>query len=62
MEVKVNEISASENEVEVTMTYDEIKTDIDSEVKKQTKKLQVPGFRKGKVPINILKENVRRCI
>ena len=56
MEVKVNEISASENEVEVTMTYDEIKTDIDDEVKKQTKKLQVPGFRKGKVPVNILKK------
>lgn len=56
MEVKVNEISASENEVEVTMTYDEIKPDIDTEVKKQTKKLQVPGFRKGKVPLSIIKK------
>ncbi len=56
MEVKVNEISASENEVEVTMTYDEIKPDIDTEVKKQTKKLQVPGFRKGKVPLAIIKK------
>ncbi len=56
MEVKVNEISASENEVEVTMTYEEIKPDIDTEVKKQTKKLQVPGFRKGKVPLSIIKK------
>ena len=30
MEVKVNEISTSENEVEVIMSYDEIKPDIDS--------------------------------
>jgi len=56
LEVKINEISASENEVEVTMTYDEIKTDIDSEVKKQTKKIQVPGFRKGKVPLSMIKK------
>lgn len=56
MEVKVNEISASENEVEVTMSYEEIKPDIDSEVKKQTKKIQVPGFRKGKVPLSIIKK------
>lgn len=56
MEVKINEISASENEVEVTMTYDEIKPDIDSEVKKQTKKIQVPGFRKGKVPLSMIKK------
>ncbi len=56
MEVKINEISASENEVEVTMTYDEIKPDIDSEVKKQAKGLQIPGFRKGKVPMSIIKQ------
>jgi trigger factor len=56
LEVKINEISASENEVEVTMTYDEIKPDIESEVKKQTKKIQVPGFRKGKVPLSIIKK------
>ncbi len=56
MEVKINEISTSENEVEVTMTYDEIKPDIESEVKKQTKKIQVPGFRKGKVPLSMIKK------
>jgi trigger factor len=56
LEAKINEISASENEVEVTMTYDEIKPDIDSEVKKQTKSIQLPGFRKGKVPLSIIKQ------
>jgi trigger factor len=56
LEIKVSEISASENEVEVKMTYDEIKDDIDAEVKKQVKKVQVPGFRKGKVPMTILKK------
>jgi len=56
LEVKVNEISTSVNELEVVMAYDEIKPDIDDEVKKQAKKLQVPGFRKGKVPPQIIKK------
>lgn len=56
MEYKVNNISQSEKEVEVTLSYDEIKSEIDSEVKKQTSKIQIPGFRKGKVPKQIIKQ------
>ncbi len=56
VDFKVNELSSSEKEVEVTLTYDEIKADIDVEVKKQTKNIQLPGFRKGKVPKHILKQ------
>ena len=56
MEFIVNEISQSEKEVEVTLNYDEIKNEIDDEVKKQARNIQVPGFRKGKVPKNILKQ------
>jgi len=53
---KVNDISESEKEVEVTLPYEEIKNDIDVEVKKQTRNIQVPGFRKGKVPKHIIKQ------
>lgn len=56
MEFKVNDISQSEKEVEVTLTYDEIRNEIDAEVKKEVSKIQIPGFRKGKVPKNILKQ------
>jgi len=56
LEFKLNDISQSEREVEVTLSYDEIRSDIASEVKKQTTKIQVPGFRKGKVPIHIIKQ------
>lgn len=56
MEYNVNEISASEKEVEIKLSYDEIKESLENEVKKQTKNLQVPGFRKGKVPRHILKK------
>lgn len=56
MEFIVNEISSSEREVEISLSYDEIKDEIDNEVRKQAGKIQVPGFRKGKVPRHILKQ------
>lgn len=56
MDVKINEISSSEHEVEVTLTYDEIKNDIEAEVRKQAKSIQIPGFRKGKVPMQMIKK------
>ncbi len=56
MEFKINDLSLTEREVEITYAYDEIKTDVESEVRKQTKKIQLPGFRKGKVPLPLLKK------
>jgi len=56
LEFKVNDISQSEREVEVTLSYDEIRSEIDGEVKKEASKIQVPGFRKGKVPKQIIKQ------
>ncbi len=56
MEYKINELNKSEKEVEVTLPYDEIKKEIENEVLKQTKKIQMPGFRKGKVPLNMIKK------
>jgi len=56
LEYKINELSVSEKELEVTFTYNEIKENIDKEVKKQTKNIQLPGFRKGKVPVHLLKK------
>ncbi len=56
MEIKINEINTSEKEVEATFSYDEVKSEITSEVQKQTKNIQLPGFRKGKVPLPMLKK------
>jgi len=56
LEFKVKDITSSEKEVEVTLAYEEIKKEIESEVVKQTKQIQLPGFRKGKVPIHVLKK------
>lgn len=56
METKINEITNSERELEVTLSYDEIKDDITAQVRKQTQKIQLPGFRKGKAPMHLLKK------
>jgi trigger factor len=56
LEVKISDINTSEREIEVSFQYDEIKSDIESEVQKQTKKIQLPGFRKGKAPVSVLKK------
>ncbi len=56
MEFTLSDISQSEKEVAVTLSYDEIREEIASEVKKQTNTIQVPGFRKGKVPKHIIKQ------
>ena len=56
MELNVKELSASENEIEISLKFDDVKNDIEAEVKKQTRNIQLPGFRKGKVPKNILKK------
>jgi len=56
LEFVVNDISQSEREVEITLNYDEIRNEIDDEVKKQSREIQLPGFRKGKVPKSLLKQ------
>lgn len=55
MKFSLIEINQSEKEVSIECSYDEIKKDINAEVKKQAKKIELPGFRKGKVPEKILK-------
>jgi trigger factor len=56
MEYNVNELNSSEKEVEIKLQYEEIKKDIDDEVRKQAKSIQMPGFRKGKVPLSMIKK------
>lgn len=56
MEKKVNEIAKHEHELEVTLTYDEIKPEIEDAYKNERKKISIDGFRKGKAPIHVIKK------
>ncbi len=56
MEFTLNQISDSVKEIEIKLSFDEIKDELNKEVKKRTQKLQIDGFRKGKVPQHIIKK------
>lgn len=56
MDKKINVISNGEHELEVKLTYEEIKTDLEKLYKEESKNIQVDGFRKGKVPVHIIKK------
>lgn len=56
METNINIISESENEITITLTPEEIQADLELEIEKQTRNIQIDGFRKGKAPKNIIKQ------
>jgi len=56
LEKKVNEIAKHEHELEVTLTYDEIKPEIEEAYNKERKKISIDGFRKGKAPLHVIKK------
>ncbi|PIQ07929.1 MAG: trigger factor [Ignavibacteriales bacterium CG18_big_fil_WC_8_21_14_2_50_31_20] len=56
MEKKVNEIAKHEHELVVTLTYDEIKPEIEEAYNKERKKISIDGFRKGKAPLHVIKK------
>jgi trigger factor len=56
LETKINVKNESENEIEFVLTYDEIKEDLEVEIAKQIKKIEIKGFRKGKAPESVVKK------
>ncbi|MHC1736503.1 MAG: trigger factor [Ignavibacteriaceae bacterium] len=55
MDSQLKNISESQFEVEITYSYDEVKDDFAKEVEKKIKKIEIPGFRKGKAPSSYIK-------
>lgn len=56
MEIKVNQISDSLQEVEVNLDYNEITSEIEQAYLEERKNIEIDGFRKGKVPLPMLKK------
>ena len=56
MESKVNVLSNAEHELEVKLEYSEIKNEVEEAYKKERKSISMPGFRKGKAPMAMLKK------
>jgi trigger factor len=56
LETKVNVLSDTEHELDVNLEYTEIQNELDEAYKKERKSISMPGFRKGKVPMSMLKK------
>jgi len=58
MNIKKNNLPKSELEIVVTVEVQELKPYLDKAIKKISQETNIPGFRKGHVPYDILKKNV----
>lgn len=55
MEFKVNKIDAVKQEVEFELTYADLAPHFEKAFQKYQKKAEIPGFRKGKAPVSMIK-------
>ncbi len=56
MEVKINQLAPDQQEIEVHLTYEEIKPEIQKAYIDESKKITIDGFRKGKAPVGMIKK------
>ncbi len=56
MDIKANKINGANAEISAAITRNEIDTNIDRIAKELTKTANIPGFRKGKVPVSAVKK------
>ena len=56
MEIKVNELTNSQQEVEVSLEYNEIIPEIEDAYSEERKSIAIDGFRKGKAPMSMIKK------
>ena len=54
MEISINKIDACKREIEVNISWEECRNDFQVTAKKFGKKVRIPGFRPGKIPIKVL--------
>jgi len=55
MEFRVNKLDETKQEVEFEVPYSELEPHFEKSFKKYQKKAQIPGFRKGKAPVSMIK-------
>jgi len=56
LELKINQLSSFEQEVEVNLEYNEILPEIEKAYQEERKTIAIDGFRKGKAPMGMIKK------
>ena len=60
MEIKSNKINGANAEIEATISMDEVNENVEKIAKQLAKTTTIQGFRKGKVPVSIVKQQYGR--
>jgi len=56
LDLKLNELENSKKELAAELTYEELTPHFDKAIESYRKKANIPGFRKGKAPLNMIKK------
>ena len=56
MDLKLNDLENSKKELSAELSYEELKPHFEKAIDKYRKKATIPGFRKGKAPLNMIKK------
>lgn len=56
MDVQIKDLENCKKEFEATISYEELTPHFEKAIQKYRQKVQIPGFRKGKAPINMVKK------
>ncbi|MES2765348.1 MAG: trigger factor [Bacteroidota bacterium] len=62
METKITDLENSQHEVEIKLTAQDLKAHYEKAYQKASKDIEIKGFRKGKVPMNLIKQHFGRRI
>ena len=62
MKIKIKDINTFTKELSIKVEWSDLENAYNIEFKKAKSKYQIPGFRKGKVPTNIVKKNLQPSI
>ncbi len=56
MEISVNDLTAVDKEIVISANREDLKPKFEEAYKKYKSQIQMPGFRQGKVPVNLIKK------
>ena len=56
MEINIKDLENCKKEFEATLSYEELTPHFEKAIVKYRQKVQIPGFRKGKAPLNMVKK------
>ena len=62
MEKVIENVNSWKKKISVKIPAEEIKKEVDEKLKEYAKTIQLPGFRKGKVPVSLVKKKYGKAI